>query len=411
MRILFLTQIVPYPPDAGPRVKTLHVLRYLAAQGHEIHLITFCRAEEQKNLDGLRGLCQSITPVPIRRSRVADGLALARSLLRRSSFLMERDNLPAFHRAVGAALQNMDFDVLHADQLTMAQFLFPWAGKGKRVFDAHNATWKIFVRSLSGYPAIVRPFLANETKYLRQTERKIVEDFDYTLTVTDIDKQFLLELVEGHRRDRVGQKIITAPITIDCDGIQPVDYRPGSKEILTLGTLVYPPNQDGIRWFLNEVFPHILLQEPEVHLNVVGKSPPADFLEMAKTQPSRITVPGYVPDLRPYYEKAGCIVVPVRSGSGMRVRILEAFAQGIPVVTTTVGLEGIEAVPGEDVLVEDDPAAFAAAVVRCLRDGDLAAQLARNGRKTALHRYHWRNALRPMDVIYQRSLTGKTVDS
>jgi glycosyltransferase involved in cell wall biosynthesis len=120
---------------------------------------------------------------------------------------------------------------------------------------------------------------------------------------------------------------------------------------MTMGTLHYPPNADGIRWFAKDVFPLVRQQVPQVTLTIVGKNPPPDFLHLQEQYPGVITVTGYVPDLTPFMEKAAIMVVAVRAGGGMRVRILEAFARGLPVVTTTVGLEGIEARPGEDVLV------------------------------------------------------------
>jgi glycosyltransferase involved in cell wall biosynthesis len=170
--------------------------------------------------------------------------------------------------------------------------------------------------------------------------------------------------------------------------------------IVTLGTLHYPPNADGIRWFAMEVFPRISQEFPQATLTIIGKNPPQDFLELAANQPARFTVTGYVPDLVPQLERAAVMVVPVRAGSGMRVRILEALAQGMPIVTTTIGLEGIDAVPGEDVLVADTVEDYATAVARLLIDSELQTRLAVNGRRLAENRYDWRVVLKKMDEVY-----------
>jgi glycosyltransferase involved in cell wall biosynthesis len=153
---------------------------------------------------------------------------------------------------------------------------------------------------------------------------------------------------------------------------------------------------------MNEVFPLIQQTLPDVHLTIIGKNPPQDFLLQAERNPAAITVTGYVPDLLPYFNEAAIIVVPVRSGGGMRVRILEAFAYGLPVVTTTAGLEGIEAVIDQDVVVKDSSDEFAAAVSQLLLDPERQRQMAVNGRKLAEEKYHWRKALGTMDQIYNQ---------
>jgi glycosyltransferase involved in cell wall biosynthesis len=135
-------------------------------------------------------------------------------------------------------------------------------------------------------------------------------------------------------------------------------------------------------------------------LTIVGPRPARDLVTLARRQPGVVRVTGYVPDVTPYFAHAGVVVVPVRAGAGMRVRILEAFARAVPVVTTTVGLEGIEAEPGRDVLVADTAEALAAAVVRVLRDPALAAELAVRGRRLVEARYDWRVALAGLDRVY-----------
>jgi glycosyltransferase involved in cell wall biosynthesis len=186
---------------------------------------------------------------------------------------------------------------------------------------------------------------------------------------------------------------------VDTVRLAPVQRRPDSRNILTLGTLHYLPNADGIRWFASEVFPLITRQVPGVSLTILGKNPPADFLQMAAENPGVITVTGYVPELKLYMEQAALMVIPVRAGSGMRVRILEALALAMPLVTTTVGLEGIDAQPGEEVLVADTAEDFAAQVIRLMGDEDLQVKLAENGRRLAERFYDWRVVLTKLDQV------------
>jgi glycosyltransferase involved in cell wall biosynthesis len=171
-------------------------------------------------------------------------------------------------------------------------------------------------------------------------------------------------------------------------------------DVFTMGSMHYPPNADGIRWFACEVFPLVQSVLPAATLIIAGKNPPKDLVQLGSDERRRIRVLGYVPDLLPFLARAAAVVVPVRAGGGMRVRILEAFSRGVPVITTTVGLEGIEAVPGQDVLVADEPARFADMLLRLMQDESLQARLAAGGRRLAEERYDWRVALRELDEIY-----------
>lgn len=423
MRILFLTQIVPYPPDAGPKVKTWHVLRYLAGQGHQLTLATFVRPEEQQYIPFLKQVCQSVYTIPIRRSRLADLAYLLRSQLSGRPFLVERDDLSAMRACVQSLVAAGAIDAIHADQLTMTQFALG-NGFGKRIthtgtgspggggspwriFDAHNAVWTIVDRMRAALPWYARLLLRGETGRVKRFEGLVVERFEQTLAVTEIDRQMLLDARQAYLAAQGDhsidpQKITVAPIAVDTQELQPVPRQADSSEVLTLGTLHYPPNADGIRWFANEVFPLVRARVAQAHLTIVGKNPPPDFRQLAEQMPDVIRVTGYVADLAPYLSRAGLMVVPVRAGSGMRVRILEAFARGVPVVTTTIGLEGIDARPGQDVLVADTPAEFADAVCRLLNDPQLQAQLAANGRRLAEERYDWKVVLKTVGELYEK---------
>ncbi|HZD58152.1 MAG TPA: glycosyltransferase [Anaerolineales bacterium] len=419
LNILFLTQIIPYPPDAGPKVKTWHVLRYLVRRGHCVTLASFVRPEEQAYVPIMEELCAQVYTIPIHRSRPADIYYWLRSHFTGRPFLIERDDRDAMHDLVRHILAAGKTDAIHADQLTMTQFamrarevqdVFGRHGRTASnhdlslIFDAHNAVWSIIERMGQNARWYLRPVLGLEARRVKRYEGCVVRQFDHTLAVTELDRQALFAAAAASRNGASSSlpAIPVIPIAVDTGHLQPLRCQPRSTNILTLGTLHYPPNADGIRWFMQEVYPLIQEQVPEATLTVVGKNPPNDFLESAYREPQSIQVTGYVPDLTPYLEQATVMVVPVRAGGGMRVRILEAFARAMPVVTTTIGLEGIDAQPGEDVLVADTPFDFAAAVVRLLKDEHLRSRLATNARALAETRYEWKVVLRGMDSVYNQ---------
>jgi glycosyltransferase involved in cell wall biosynthesis len=423
MHVLFLTQIIPYPPDAGPKVKTWQVLRYLASRGHRVTLASFVRPEEEPYVNDLREVCQDVYTVPIQRSRIRDAGYWIRSNFTGRPFLIERDDLVGMRRLIERILAEERIDLIHADQLTMTQFALPrhqekrtptkqaQDGNNKSnnlqpelLFDAHNAVWTIVERMRENAPWYLRPIGYLEEQRIKRYEGMVVSLYDHTLAVTEPDHLALKEAVEFFAGDHEKNKdsITVIPIAVDTEKLQPVSRKSDSKNIVTLGTLHYPPNADGIRWFAEEVFPLVHERDPDTTLTIIGKNPPPDFYQLQEKHPDSIEVTGYVQDLVPYLERAALMVIAVRAGGGMRVRILEAFARGMPVVTTTVGLEGIEAQPGKEILVEDSPREFAQAVLNLMNDPELGLLLAKNGRQLAVEQYDWQVVLQKMDTIYQR---------
>jgi glycosyltransferase involved in cell wall biosynthesis len=409
MHILFLTQILPYPPDSGPKVKTWHVLKYLSQSGYKITLASFIRPEEEPFVEKVREICSQVHVVPIKRSRLADIGYLLRSHLSGRPFLIERDDLYPMQKLVNDLVQAGSFDFIHADQLTMAQFAIRGAtstSPGKRprvIFDAHNAVWTIVERMQERASWFLKPVLGIEAQRVKRYEGELQKKVDHVLAVTDVDQVALgqaLAFSKVHESDHIAP-ITVIPIVVNTQQLQPVSRKPKSQNIVTLGTLHYPPNADGIRWFANEVFPSITQRLPGTTLTIIGKNPPQDFLVLAARNPNTIKVTGYVADLVPYLEESALMVVPVRAGGGMRVRILEALAYAMPVVTTTVGLEGIQAVPGRDVLVADTALDFANKVLHLLEDFSLREELAKNGRQLAEQKYDWQAVLDSMKQIYK----------
>jgi glycosyltransferase involved in cell wall biosynthesis len=414
MHILFLTQVLPYPPDAGPKVKTWHVLRHLARKGYRVTLASFVRQEELEFIPVLKGVCDEVHAIPIHRSRSRDAGYWLRSNLTGRPFLVERDDLGEMRQLVARIISEDQVDVIHSDQLTMAQFGFPGRtgldnpriGNSNghvpvRIFDAHNAVWTIVERMKENAPWMLKPIASLEAARIKRYEGMLVSDFEHTLAVTEPDREALEQAAQTYS-NATGKRISVVPIAVDTRELQPARRISGSKNILTLGTLHYPPNADGIRWFANEVFPLVLARDPDVKLTIVGKNPPADFLQLQEKYPRSIEVTGYVEDLTPYFEQAGGMVIAVRAGGGMRVRILEAFARGMPVVTTTIGLEGIEAMPGEHVLVEDSIEGFADATLELLENSELAEKLVQKGRQLAEEKYDWQVVLGKMDALYEQ---------
>jgi glycosyltransferase involved in cell wall biosynthesis len=393
MRVLLLTQVLPYPPDSGPKVKTYYVLKYLAEQ-HDVTLVSFVRdSDKPEYIQHLESLCERVIPVPISRSPVRDLRFLGESLLNGQPWMMLRDERPEMRQVLKELAATTHFDVVHADQLNMGQYALPFTNS-RKVLDLHNALWVLYKRLAETLP-LTKPMkyiLMRDWQLLKRYEGKMCHTFDAVTAVTEEDRRWLVEA--GARDD-----MTVIPIAIDTDEQAQINRQPKGPHIVHIGTMYWPPNIDGITWFLDEIYPRIKAQVPDVRCTLIGARPPASITERATTDPS-LTVTGYVEDPLPYLADSSMMVVPLRAGGGMRVKILNALSQGIPMVSTTVGCEGINVTNGQDILVADDPQAFADASVRLLRDAELNRCITENGRRTAVETYDYRQACKPLDKIY-----------
>jgi glycosyltransferase involved in cell wall biosynthesis len=391
MRILFMTQVLPYPLDAGPKIRAYHVLRYLAEAGHSVHLLSFVRqGETDQHLGPLRRICASVNTVPLSRSRLRDARDGIRSVFSSTPFLILRDQFDEMRRRVEQLTLNKSFDAVHADQLWMAPYGITKETAGLRVLDQHNAVFMI-PRRLAGHhrSRIARTLLRNEAAKLEAFERKTCQDFDRVVWVTEEDRKAVAPSeTDSARRDAV------IPIATDPRAQQPIK-RDRPFRVTFLGGMHWPPNLEGISWFAEKVWPAIALAEPSAVLTLIGKGAPT------KLQRDGIEVAGYVNDLEQYLSETAVFVVPLHSGAGMRVKILDAWCWGLPVVSTTVGAEGLRASSGENLLIADEEDVLADAVLRVIRDRAVARRLSDNGRATVEKYYDWKTAYKAWDQVYQ----------
>ncbi len=393
MRVLLLTQVLPYPPDSGPKVKTYYVLKYLATK-HQVTLVSFVRdTDKPEYIRHLETLCERVITVPITRSPVKDLLFLGKSIFSGQPWMMLRDERPEMRAALRDLAATTHFDVVHADQLNMGQYALPFT-KSRKVLDLHNALWVLYKRLAETLPPSkpMKYILMRDWPLLKRYEGAMCRAFDAVLAVSQEDRQALTEA--GARPE---MPII--PIAVDTDEQAQIARAPKGPHIVHIGTMYWPPNIAGITWFLDEIYPLIKQRVPDVRCTLIGARPPTSITERAQSDPS-LTVTGYVEDPVPYLADSSMMVVPLQAGGGMRVKILNALSQGIPMVSTTVGCEGIAVAHERDIMIADKPADFAEATARLLTDAELNRRITEQGRRTVVETYDYRQACRPLDAIY-----------
>ncbi len=412
MKILFLSQLIPYPLDAGPKMRSYYVLKQLCLS-HQVTLLAFSRDNDrQKNIDHLRSICAEVITIPIKRLRLLDLSALIRSLCNSVPFLIERDFSDKMQEAIDDLFRKNVYDVVHADQLWMAPYAIYArqkaieAGKSvKIILDEHNAVFQIPERMAgNSQNPIIKAAFKREANLMKAYEIKLVQQFDQVVWVTQEDLEQIVNNVEDTRTKENILKISTIiPICIQF-GLtkRSSDDFENTRDILFVGGMHWPPNAEGIRWFVKVIFPKIRNRHPETWLRVVGKKPPREFEFLGG-----VDAPGYVDEINKYWEQACVFIVPLLSGGGMRVKILDAWVHGIPVVSTTIGAEGIKYLNGENILICDEPQDFANRVNELLSNPSEANRIGYNGRKTVESIYLWSIVYKRWDIVYDLAMHNK----
>ena len=408
MRILFLTQILPYPLDAGPKIRAYYVLRHLV-QHHEVTLVSFVRPDDpQAALNHLQQLCAALYTVPLHRSKLQDISTLLGSLPLNRSWIITRDTNRRMHTFIDRLIQKHKFDYIHADQLSMAQYAlaarktFAKMGKISLVLDQHNAVFTIPSRmAVNSQNPLLRGFMQLESERLRLYEIDACRQFDKVVWVAKHDYQAVFDdstsqLTSKTEKDTRSSTII--PICVDPYSVEPKPSVPDDPHILFIGGMHWPPNLEGVRWFIKEVFPLIQQNVPKAKFTIIGKLPTRDIINAGG-----VHAPGFVEDLNPFYDQARLFVVPLLSGGGMRVKILDAWQRALPVVSTAVGAEGLIYSHGKDILIADEPEKFARMVVNLLLDKDTCAQVGSSGRKTVEQNYDWKEIYPTWDQVYRNT--------
>ena len=394
MRILFLSQLLPFPLDAGPKIRSHYVLQYLAEAGHEVKLLCFVRPmDSDHDINEVRKICSSVETLPLVRSRfkdISDGL---HSFFSATPFLILRDQVTSMERKVDQIVRGRSFVALHADQLWMAPYGMKGTEPRLKVLDQHNAVFMVPRRMAeSQRNPLTRAVLRFEASKLETFERLACDLYDRVVWVTEQDRR-AVGSANGHR----GERSCVIPIATDPSKISPL-VRSMPFRVTFIGGMHWPPNLEGVNWFAEKVWPRVSQALPSAVLTLIGKGAPKKLCRQERM--ARVEVAGYVSDLQQYLRETAVFIVPIRSGAGMRVKILDAWCWGLPVVSTSVGAEGMRTVSGDNLLIADDEGSFAENLIRVFQDHDLGRRLSGNGRATVEKFYDWRKVYQAWDQIY-----------
>ena len=401
-KLLFLCQTLPYPPDSGVAIRTYHVLRALS-RVFDVTALCFYRrkgglapADPTPALEALRQFAHvEAFPLPQEHSAMRLVWDHLRSVARNrvySTFAYQSD---AFERRVRELLADRCFDLVHVDSIVLSHY-FPLLAGLPVVCGHHNVESALLRRRASAERGWRSAYLAFQAGLMEREERRWCEASTLNVTVSEADRAQLEALVPGARCVVVSNGVDTARFRAD----PPAGRGDG---IVFVGGLEWFPNEDALRYFCEEILPRVRAAGHDVPVRWVGRAPEAT--RRAYAQRHGVELTGYVEDIRPLVRDAACYVVPLRVGGGTRVKILDAWAMGKAIVSTSIGCEGLAAEDGRNILIRDDPRSFAEAVCAVLQDGTLRQRLGSEGRRTVERLYDWERLGESVQASYTSLLS------
>jgi len=360
-----------YPADTGGRIRSARLFERLS-RIHDLTVICFrTRDDPPEHFEMMRACCSNIETIDWRETpkfTTRFYAELAIDLFSSLPYTALKYRSAAMSRRIRTLLASRRYDLLLCDFLQPAVNCADDPFRPKVLFE-HNVETAIGHRQAehARHP-LVRSYLLLEAAKIRRFERRIAMAFDHCIMVSDDDCRTMTEEFGVRHASAI-------PTGVDVDYFMPMTSHPPEPTVVFVGSMDWLPNQDAVEFFVASVLPRIRAEIP-VRFVVAGRNPPAAMRAL-----EGVHVTGTVDDIRPYLRDAHVCVVPLRVGGGTRIKIFEALAMGKAVVSTSVGAEGLPVTDGRDILLADDPALFASAVVRLLTDPDLRCGLGEAGRR------------------------------
>ena len=412
MKLLFLTPQLPYPPHQGTTLRNFNILKQLAPR-HEIHLLSFGTTDELEN-SPLREFCAriEIAPPPTRKTLQRAFETFFHPL----PDMARRLHSNALAQKLKTLLNENKYDVVQIEGIEMANAWMSEIGNSKSdshkvnptsniqhpisIFDDHNAEWtlqKTAYETDRKNPKRWHGALYSWIQFnkLKRFERAICLNANAVIAVSQQDADAIASLDA-----RIKPCVI--PNGVDCEYYVPseeVCAKPLAElSCVFTGKMDFRPNVDACIWFADEILPALRNEIPLAHVSFVGQKPSEKVLALQER--AGIEVTGFVPDTRPYIADAAVFVVPLRMGSGTRLKVLEAMALGKAIVSTSFGVSGIACENGREVLIADGAKDFANAIALLMRDKAQARVLGENARKLAVEKYDWKKLIPQFEAIY-----------
>jgi len=398
LRVMVLDEETPWPLNSGKRIRTWNLLRRLAIR-HELHFFTYgpVTSEARAAVDEHHIRITAVDPLPP-SAGAGFWLRLAGNLFSEYPYSVTKHFTARLQREVMNASERQKFDLAHIEWVPYASYLTPGL---PRVLDAHNVESDIWTRRAQHSGVAGRKFFGLQAQRMEKFERHQSSRAECVVAVSELDAQ---------RFRMYGANVTVVPNGVDLDYFRPVPNASQSVSLLFLGSLDWFPNEDAVIEFALQTLPLLRSKNNGITLRVVGRRPSEKLRAALRALPG-LELIGEVPDVRDHIAQACAVVVPLRIGGGTRIKILEAMAMGKPVISTSIGAEGLQVEDGRDLLIANTPHEFSAKIEMLLGNPEQALWLERNARVTVERLYGWDAAAQKLEQVWITAADRKQTSS
>ncbi len=383
MNILFLSTENPYPPDGGHHLRTYNVLKILANR-HKIYFVGFAQDESEfKYIPEIKKFCETVDIYKVSKTGYSKSFfrLACKNLFLRYPLVAQRYFIEEARERIDQILGRHSIDLVHMDMLALGLYRgllkdTPVVLTNHNVESLRLYRWIEIEKNL-----LLKSFLFTQYLKLKAFEKRMCRVFNRCIVVSDYDKSYLNHLCGM-------DNFTVVPNGVDIHYFKPESGEVRRNHLVWVGGMTGPYNSDAVDFFIEKIWPVIKYEVPEATIDFAGGGPTQKLRDEASEDKS-VQVLGFVPDIRPIVQRGSVFVAPIRTGSGTKIKVLNAMAQAKPVVATTVAAEGIDVAPGENILIADVPEEFAKKVLYLLRNEEIAKQMGEKARELIERKYSW----------------------
>ena len=407
MKVLLLANKYPYPARDGSSIAIMNMVHGLLSTGCEVHLVA------------LNASRVYVPPRPIvvdepgmlrvKSMRVNTDITpwgIARNLLSNTSYHVSRFYNRKFEDELKDVLDNNNFDIIQLEGVFMAVYLpiIRQMSNARVVLRAHNVEHLIWKRLVAKKKSLKSIYISIQTKRLEKFELDVLNQVDGVASISDVDRDLLLQIAPSLKN-----RIKTIHFGLNTQRYKAYQEQSGGRAVVVyIASFDWLPNLEGIEWFLNKVWPKVMAQYPKAEFHLAGRNMPP---KLKNRTDKGLRIVGEVADTASFFQQGRLLVLPLLSGSGVRIKLLESLAVGIPVISTSIGAEGVDCIHGEHILLADKPEDMAQAICLLLDDEGLRDYLGKNSRKLVQQKFELKNISEGLINFYHYLLKTKKKDT